>query len=220
MVYIGGGDRRTLDELARALSAAGHPVAVLTAADLEPGELFTRLQAGATDLVHVEPLPRLAERVDPLEPLAPLARAVAAAGAARLVLVTGRAPDDPELAALRRSGASYVILQVERLIDLPEEAVARLRGTRRIVVPPALAARAAGAPLLSDLCRAVVEAVASDSCGSTRVIAPADGDDALRSHLLRIGARPARSRVGAAFCRVTGAPSLTIGPAGALVCSG
>ena len=215
MIMIGGVDRRIVDEVSRTLAATGRVVTPLSPEEVASGDAFVRLHGQAADVVHIDALPRLAEEAAGGGSLEALIRLVASAGA-RLVLVTARAADDPELAALRRSGASYIVLRAGRLIDLEDEAAARLLVARRIVVPAELASRAAGGLLVSDLCAAVLAAVGSDDAGRTLQVAAADGPDALRAYLERIGARPTRSRFGAAIARLAGRPRLALGQGGAL----
>lgn len=216
MVLVGGSDRRIVSEIAEGLLDGGLDVARFAPEDVDSGDLFMRLAVRPADLVHVEAIPRLGRAANGGSSLERLVRQVAAAGPCRLILVTARAADDPDLLGLRRSGVSYLVLRAARLIDVDDRTAADLAAGKRIVVPADLAERAAGALLVSDVCAAVAAAVVSEESGRSIEIAPADGAEALYAELARRGARPTRSRLGAALARLAGAPRLALGATGLL----
>ena len=209
MILIAGADDPVLGRICAGLASAGRPHERVERLDAEA--VWRRR---ADTLVLIEALPRAggqpgraadeAQGEAPPQQAGPdllgdLLAAAAAPGVERIVVVTGRAADDPGLASVRRSGAPYLIVRTAPLLDL-DELRAAVRG-RRILVPEASGEVLAGAVSIDRLVEEVERALADEEAAGRTVVAPPAGAEWLRL-IEETGARPVL--VGALRARLGG----------------
>jgi hypothetical protein len=164
MILITGLDAAVLEALDRALTATARPCRRVDHVDFQ-----TAWDTHATTLVLIEDLPRFgADAALQRGGLAEVARAASAPSVRRVVVVTARADDDPELRDLRRSGAPYVFLRPVPLLDAPP----RTSPGERLLVPRSIAHSTAAALPVQALVGAIVDALDAPVVGRTLAVAP------------------------------------------------
>ena len=124
-------------------------------------------QEGATTVVLVEPLPRMAGSLSASERgLREVISAANAPGVRSAVIVTPRPDVDAELRAVRRSGIPYTILRPLPVVEPGSEADPHVLVTRELAGAPAAAVTA---DMVVD---AVIGVLDGNACGQTLGIAP------------------------------------------------
>lgn len=152
----------------------------------------------AESMVVVEGIRSLAGNivVPTIEDHRSLIAAASVAGVRRLILVTSRPEDDPELRRLRQSGVPYVVLRVEALLQTNAEVELAAHAARRVIVPETMLTQTDGAVRTARVVEAITRALHGDVApGCTFDVAELcpDQEPPLVAAIAAAGAEPIRA---------------------------